>query len=82
MNVYTRGLPASSCDAQLFDAFLMKSAFRADVRSFIATQSHSISDGPPRSMGSNAADDSWTETINAVSSTLEENMRTAVNYAR
>jgi hypothetical protein len=33
-------------------------------------------------MGSNAADDSWTETINAVSTTLEENMRTAVDYAR
>lgn len=27
------------------------------------------------------ADDSWTETLNAVSTTLESNMRTAVNYA-
>lgn len=54
---------------------------RRDALLARSMQSHSISDGPPRGMGSNAADDSWTETINAVSSTLEENMRTAVNYA-
>lgn len=55
---------------------------KTDRLSVAAAQSHSLSDQPPRSTGSNAADDGWTETINAVSSTLEENVRTAAKYAR
>ena len=47
----------------------------------VVQQAHSLGNGPLRRADSSGAGDAWTETLNAVSSTLEENMRSAVTYA-